>query len=550
MPSSKTTFHRLSPTLEKQVDSFIDSLRAFNKKRPRPRLEKDYEYLRCFFKRFLQDQNDRALEIESRDYQKVLAYALKQFPVKTMLNLCIDGRVLPILIYGASAIISSSVRVPGGMLRDFIRGTDGRLKLRKNSYYAGLLDAAFARYNLDVLSEIYDSHLGCAARLAEEQSKGRNPDDLGVYADVSHKKQIADAVIRYCQETYGDRKKVIPIQTSFDPHTGFLYMGLETQDAMLFAKKTTKGFTKDVLDELVERKKIISTEKLVAYSEIKKTFDHHIFTLDWKNQYVKSADKFWHAIASMRDQLFPVIKPLLLNVYPHLSKNDKASKPEREERLFLLLANAFSGYLLNYAAQPVGKITLEHQHVSHYPFTTHQEEGVHVSEGVYPPNKISMFAVFNLDEKNLVSSIDLSVLLVRKNRAEGRVTDVDNIFSDTREFVESSVPIIVQEVVREILGDEWKKLDSLDWGDLPENWDEMSDIDFIEYLHKKQNMPAGVVIAINNLRHRMAVLYNPESPTSSHLVEHYKVALPVIAGRFRKNHFIVPFVKLGFNGSR
>jgi hypothetical protein len=45
----------------------------------------------------------------------------------------------------------------------------------------------------------------------------------------------------------------------------------------------------------------------------------------------------------------------------------------------------------------------------------------------------------------------------------------------------------------------------------------------------------------------MAALYDPNIPLASRLIDQFKVALPTIIGKNRKNYFVVPFVKLGYD---
>lgn len=527
--------------IDKQIDLFIDSLEQYNKKRPNPRRREDYTYLRHFFKAFVKDQNKRAAEIISKEYAKVLQLAYKQFPMKTMWNLCIDGRVLAILAHGATAHIGSSIRIPGGMIREFIRGKDGRLMLKDNSIYAKLLTGAFTKFNTDTIAEVFDSHIGCAARMAEEQLKGRNPKDSGLFADVSHKEQMANAVVEYCKEKFGNAKTIFPIQTSFDPHTGYMYMGLGTEGAFAYAKSHGGAYIDEVLKALIKMGRIISTEELVNTPKVQKLFEQYAFPLDWQDNYVKSAKLFWERIALLKSKLTPLLEERLKLIYRHLRLRSKASEEEIDERILLLLTNAFSAYLHNQT------VTKDPEHSHFYPYGLHREEGVKVSEGGYPPYDISTFVVFSFDQKNLPSSIELSTTLVRKNRLEGRVIDRWHTFADLQTFVESSVPVLVQEIVHESLEEkDWKALVQLSWDDLPENWEKLTDEEFFAYLTKKGNISYILMRTINNLRKRMAILYEPAHTTSSHLVEHYKVALPILVDRYRKQWSIVPFVKLGF----
>ncbi|MBI2033434.1 MAG: hypothetical protein HYT10_03175 [Candidatus Levybacteria bacterium] len=537
-------------TIEKQIDDFIVSLQEYNALRPRPRRKKDYDFLRRFYLGFIKDRNSRSSEVESQDYRKVVDFARSLIPAPTQFNFCIDGRVMAIIAFGMSALMGRSIRTPGGMLRDFIRGKDGKLYLKKESMYGMHLLNAYTKCETDVLVEVFDSHLGCSARLSEEQIKGRMPQDFGLMADVSHKRQIAQAVVEFASSVFAGEKRVIPIQTSFDPHRGYIYMGLEKEDVFNLAREKAGGFTEEMLSELVDKNLIISTQRLSENEKIEKILADLFFEIDWNNAYINSADLFWKRIVTLRTKLGNLFEKMLCEIYPYLEKDTKELRVEKEQRLLLLLSNTLSGYLHNHreVTKDVDGIK-PHMHEVHYPYGVHQEEGVGVSEGGYPPYAISLFAVSNMDEKNMAGNIALAVGLVRKNRLEGRVKDAFGFYSSVQEFVEASVPVVVQEVIRDTSADDhaWEKVKKINWNDLPENWDTMTDGAFMSYLHLKGCTQAGILLGINNLRKHMALLYNPTTPISSLLVEHYNVALPIVANRYRKNKFVVPFVKLGFS---
>ncbi len=545
----KTSRKKVLPkNIEQQVDAYIDALQKYNKKLPHPRDQKNYPFLSYFFKHFIEDQNSRALEIDSREYDNVLKIANNQLPVKTLWILCIDGRVLSVLEHGATAGVGNSLQVPGGILREFVRGKDGLLKLKNDSHFANLITKVLAQSKIDVIAEVFDSHIGCAARMAEEQVKGRNRPDMGLYADISHKAQMAGATKAFVKRVFGDSKKVLTILTSFDPHTGYLYMGLGSPYARSVVEKNGKAYTKELIDKLVKEGKVISTEALVEDQSLRKVFEAHDFPLDWRAQYVKSAKYFWEAIASMKKTLLPILQKKILAIYPDLARSDQLAKLELEERAMLLLTNAFSGYLHNKDHKHHSRTREKEEHGAHYPYGVHKEEGIKVSEGGFPPYNVSMFAVQSSVEKNLPANIEISASLLRKNRSEGRVVDPTKNFTEPLEFAQASLPLVVQEIVRDaILEDEWEKLGKTDWSDMPEEWNSMSDNEFFDYLHTKENIPFGVARGINNLRRRMAVLYDPFNPISSRLIEQYKVALPVVADKFRRIRFLVPFVKLGFS---
>jgi hypothetical protein len=548
----KTDVRQLSESKEgslisRKINEFIDLLQEYNQHRLMPRQEKDYMFLRNFFHLFIEDQNRRAKEVASKDYQNILKLAKRQFPHKPYWVLCVDGRVLVILAYGATADIDDSVRVPGGMLREFVRGTDGKMFLRSESNFARLLVKALNSSSTGRIIEIFDSHIGCAARLVEEQGKGKYPKDSGLLADVHHKKQMVTATQKFVKEHFSD-KHVICIQTSFDPHTGFLYMGLETPRAMEYATARGREYTTEILSQLSAKGLIISTEQISSEPEVYKILQKFDFKLAWKHAYVQSAVKFWTNVSRMKKLLFPILKNRLIAIYPYLASSDELSREELETRLILLLLNIYSGFLENVHPE------IEHKQLNladahQYAYGVHEEEGMKVTEGGFPPYEISMFTVFSLDEVNLPANIELACSLVRNNQKEGRVKDRFGIFSNPIEFAHSPVPVVMQEIVRDerIGGEDWQSLFKIDWSDLPQiPWERMSREEFDEYLQTKGKIQQSLALSIQRLRHKMQIVWDPDHAISHHLINQDEVILPILSDRGRYIHAVIPFVKLGY----
>jgi hypothetical protein len=544
-----TSGNGINSILFKQIDELVDSLEGYNKKLPNSRKKGNYDYLRHFFKDFIKENNARACEVSSEEYLKIQKFANNLFPTKTFWNLCIDGRVLGVYMHGASAGIGSSIKVPGGILREFVRGIDGKLKLKEDSDFAKYLQRAYTTYNLESVVEVFDSHLSCAARLNEEQLKGRDPKDAGLFFDISHKTQMAYAVKQFVEATYGKDKSVHAIQTSFDPHTGYMYMGLEAGEVFEYAAQHGRAFSPEIIERFVREGKVISTEEISQDEKVRVLFEKHAFVLNWKTNYIASAKAFWKAIAAMKDDLSPDIAKRIKKVYPYLGSQNKSHSDELDTRILLLLTSAFSGFLNN--MHPISKIVGEDKNGHSYPYGEHDEECIRISEGGHPPYKIPTFTVFSYEEANLPGSIELSASLIRKNRKEGRVVDASGNFSDASTFTEATLPIIVQEVVRdELTADEWRELSKMDWTDLPVKWGLLTDDEFFQYLRNKGIGNFSVGIGINNLRKRMALLYYPYHSIASRLIEQYSVALPVIADKYKFNWIIIPFIKLGYGSEQ
>jgi hypothetical protein len=557
------------PAFRAQVESFISGLEAYNDLKPEHarRDPKNYAFLRQFLGDVFRERNARTYELETSDYLQTVALAQSEFPTPMYWVDCMDGRVLEVIKHGVSFGIGNSIRVPGGILREFVRGRDAKLMLMEKSAYADQLQFAFQK--ADVITEVFDSHLSCAARKAEEQTSGKDPHDAGLYADVMHKKEMAAALNRHVAEIYKGKKKAIAIQTSFDPHSGFMYMGLETEHALAYAKGMAAGqaeiedndgdqsnrkvskpeYTDEVLSNLKNLGAIIDTQSLSQIPEIYRVFQEECnFHIDWKKDYVGSAIRFWSAVESIKGQVAPIIRDQVINIYPHLNEPENAT--ELDARVMLLLTNTLSGYLHNVHEMPEIEETVESEEQSRYGYGVHREQIIKVYEGGQPPYDISAF-VINPGVRDLATNIELAASLVRANRKSQRITDSTGIFEDPSEFAEAVVPVIVQEIVRgNVSEDEWEQLTNIDWYDednpLPEDWDRMSSSEFYTFLTNHGVNNLSLAKGINNLRLRMAQLYDPNVPTSSHLIEQYKIALPTISGRNRRNRCVLPFMKSGF----
>lgn len=561
----KTSF--LSERINAQVDSFVDSLRTYNSTFPLERQHRpeDYKFLRSFFSDFISDRNHRADEVNSSEYKKVLEIANSLLPMTPLAVMCMDGRVKLIHVFGFSAGIGSSIRAPGGLLKEFVRGSEGKLTLAKDSNFAELLDEALRRNG--ALAEIFDSHWGCVARKGEEIARGGQPSDAGLYSDIVHKKEMVSAAKTHILEEKEDfgRHQIIFAQTTFNPLTGFSYMGLETDKALRRAKdfaknkKSGKGspestapvYSKEVMKSLVEDNLIISTGQLINNEIIRRKMDENFFNISWKRDYIKTAKQYWKGVSSIKDNLLPILKQSLKSVYPELSHEDAKTKKELSEKAMLLLCNTYNAYLHNKSHIELEYLSIpdeEYESKGHYEYDHHGEEGIKVSEGGYPPYEIPMFVIFSGELQNVPSGIEMASGIVRENRSKRRIKDLSGNYSSAEEFAVAPVPVVMQEIVRDnrLTEQDWKVLEETDWSDLPTDWDTIAQARFAVYLQKKGKFSIALANAVENLRNKMKAVFDPNAPTAAHLIDQYKVVLPLICDQDRKTHAIIPFVKLGY----
>lgn len=564
--------------LREKVDHFFTLFRNFNDKLPEliRRSERDFIFLEHFSSSFLIDRNRRGEEVQSERYEKTQKKAAALIPVKLYYRLCMDGRVKAVHTNGMTADTAGAIRTPGAGLKEFIR-IDGKLVLDPQSNYASRLDAS--RQVNDYSSQDVDSHLRCAARSGEERATGSFPGDFGLFRDVMHKAEEIQASQEYLAShdysVSNDEGELFFIQTSFDPITGYSYMGLETPKAVEHAKEKARNnakaagkdpeqaaryaeYTKDVLRELIEEGKIISTGHLISQSPIKEAFEREYFEPDRVNRYVETAEMFWDKIEILWPELLPVLKEKLVSVFPELEATDEATQKELEQRAMLLLTNAFNAHIHNKDHNEMEYLEMDdeqYEEEGHYQYDKHDEAGVKVSEGGHPPYHIPMFVIYSEDIENLSAGIELASGIVRENRLKERVKDTSGQYDTKEDFTMAPIPVVMQEIIRnaqnvQIEPKDWKHLEGIDWEDLPKNWHSMSENQFRDYLIQKGISNALLQKGILNLRKKMARIYDPSQESSSHLNDLYKVALPIVCDQDRITHTIIPFVKVAREHTR
>lgn len=511
-------------------------------------------FIKKFFSDFLISRNKRGSEIEDQRYVDFIKWAESLFPYKVYGVGCIDGRVLPVLLGGFVAQFGGFLRIPAGELKEFVdnQQNDEIAELRPYSnFHERLIDAFKDKRRI---SQILDSHIECAARNKEEKEKLKIDTDLpdhGLLQDVKRKKRIAKGMKKFVNE-YFNGKEILPIQQSFNIENGFLYMGLETDDALAVGNKNG-SYDKKTINQLVKNNKIISTEELTK--QLGKVFQNVKFEPNWENDYVKTAINFWKNIAILKKNkgVTKVIRDKLIQIYPELE--DKARADELEQRVMILLANSYNAYYLN----RVG-----------YKYSKHREECVVVSELGYSPFNIHSFSVHILDEENIDGWVELAHGLVLKNRKaldrvvkhsdqkERIVPRVTNRYSDIAglNYENAPVPVAVQHMIRLENKAERKKfftlLRELDLNRLTDNqWlDIEKDSDFETYLKTisidlSKPKYFRVRQELVKLRKYVRALYlDPEIGLL--LKNNQMIILPMMIDQFRKTQAIIPYVANNF----
>ncbi|MBI2033433.1 MAG: hypothetical protein HYT10_03170 [Candidatus Levybacteria bacterium] len=311
---------RRRPDLLPQVDTH---LRRFCEATGRN--DEELSLVRNVLGGYLATRFDRGEELKSDDVNHARKIAQQYFnevvgdEVFVGFNLCMDRRTRKTLMLGVPGRSGGSLRFPGGVPDGFRRvglGSDD-LFLDPNSSY-GKNMATILRSTGHML-QIVDSHIACAARTDLERNKtGMEPEEAGVKADRRFKGKMIAATKAFAEQ-FG--RQTYFVQTSFDPHTGFMYL----------------------LDEDNFVDPVISTKEL-AYGRLAEIFDQHKFEVDWLRDYEKSSLQFWQHMQQMRWSALPVVREELQRVYPHLGKSDPV---KFELKCRVAMANAYSGWLNN-----------------------------------------------------------------------------------------------------------------------------------------------------------------------------------------------------------
>lgn len=570
--STELTNRYLPEHLSQQLTDILNLYKNYNEMLPeeKRRTKADFNYLDTFYRGFLADRNRRSEEIDTPEYRESAEKAQGLLPMATFLVLCMDGRVKPIHTNGFTAGVASAIRTPAGMLNEFIR-SDGKLSLDLDTNFGKLLVEKLK--NSENVAEVFDSHWTCAARIGEEAATGSHPGDSGLFSDVLTKKEMIKATKEaLATSPDAEGKNVAFIQTTFNPYTGFMYMGLERDKSIEFAKQISRQnaseegtdpgeeakyaeYNKTVLKELIDSGNIISTGALCQDEVMQDALEQVRFDCDWQNNYAESAIKFWNAIERLKGEVGPYLEEKIGKLYPELTDRSDEHTKELQERMMLLLTNWFNASLHNTTHNENSYLeTDDHEYSGerHYRYDTHMEEGVKVSEGGHPPYDIMMFVVYNGDLENLPDRIELASGIVRANRArkDNPVKDPTRPNLAPAKVERLPVPVVVQEIIRNeelvSVGDEdWKGLEAINWDNLPKNWNTMREGQFTDYLISKGIGNVLLRRGIEKMRRTMARIYEPQTKTAPHLKELFKLVLPIICDEERETHAIIPFVKVG-----
>jgi len=493
---------------------------------------------------FVYSRDQRLEDISSEEMQLAIRIKQSLLPLGVpFFVLCLDGRVLSKLMF---CLYGHAYRTPAGDIRtEFLPKKDTHEVFLQEGEFSALLDKAFK--TRDVVVEIFDSHLHCAAnKIHHSELHGDDLDDGGLIEDVRRKHAMAKALRNFVHQKYQGKKSIYVIQTSFDPSNGYSYFGLGKTTNITYAKASGSGYMKNILDELTVRGDIIYSKQLAEECpEINDLFKRNYFELDYQKNYRQSTINFWRRMDIMSLVALPIIEAKLFKIFPRLFDNQfDDERKELKELSVLILASAFNGWLHTHQADFSPKT---------YPYSAHVESLVAVTVNEKGPfDRAEAFSV-NPDYQEIDKAIALSRSIVVGNRKDGRMSPferqaVEAIYEDPTKYFTNPVLVFLFER-QEVTESTVNELRHIDWSDLADYpWYYASDEEFLhEYLNKKfPDIPAVVSASINILRHRAKKLFVPGSVANSALLSGKILLVACLADKNRKIIVPFPFIMNGY----
>lgn len=473
---------------------------------------------------YIGERTKRALELQTPEVKEASTLATNYFneavggELFVGWELCMDRRTRKTFIAGIPGRVGGSINHAGGKPTGFMRIDSGKsLRLNPRSRFAQEINTLLTedgRYT-DIV-EIFDSHVACAARGQEELIKtGAKPADNGQLEDVKYKKMIASAVKKFAA-TINPSKEVTTVQTSFDPHDGYLVMGL-AKDEIIKYGNLAGGFTPEVVKRLIDDNNIASAKKL-AEGPLKEIFGKHYVSMDWMQNYAFSALNFWQHLTDMREKALPIVESYLSSILPNFDKNGKDIKI----RARILLANAYHGWLHN------------PPNMEKYPYGTHNENVIVALAGEeHVPFNTEALAVYR-DQPNPLSEAVLASTIIRQNRMR----------KEAGGELQDPVPFIIQTRIREPLTlEQLESIGKIDWKKLQASWRNMSYKESADFIVKQNpQIPTSFTAAFAHLGETMKKIYNAEDSNSEYVYNGNILCVPMIVGPNREPIAIIPFI--------
>lgn len=495
-------------------------------------------YLIQIIAAYLVTRNRRSDDMLSSEVSTALSIENELYPWGApRFSLCADGRTQTKLVASSHG---GSIRTPAGDHADFLPDWSGGSFFLTEGQMAHDVLRWMARSGR--IAWVFDSHLGCAKRkeMAEDMHGVAGPDD-GRKEDVVRKREISKALLRFA-ESIGQPGTIMPIQVSYDPHNGFLYMGLERETVMTDPRVVKDGFTEYLLDELATEGAILSTRLwTLPCSFLYAIFSAHVFPIDYEADYRHSALEFWSNMRGFANQALPPIVAEVKRVFGDIPDD------ETSQRAVLLLANAYTGFLLN-------------MREGGNPYTVHDEEMIAVTMGDRGPYmKVHAFCV-NPHSPNTAATLKFVEALIRENRRSGRVMSISGDLvrecfgGISRDFIQCAVPVALFEVLDgDVEPDSLDILTRVDWSELVRtDWMAFGRNEFALYCRRK--MPGvsmsfflSVFEHLEHLRQTARSLFSPGLPITDDLLSGRLIPLWILRDHDRRMVTMLPFLAVGYS---
>lgn len=546
-----------------QIENYIKSIIEVSKQRnfeEEESIARKIAFLKFKLWQFIDSRDKRIEELKSPEVLKAEEIKNEIYPDGRPFTVCcVDGRVLSKEVAGLTGYVT---RTPAGDIFDVIKITNnGKPSFYlKDGQFSKLLDEQFKNHNTVV--EMFDSHLDCGASGADyahnycskELTQITNKDELekihakALVKDVKRKKEIVEATTNYVKDNYGEKKRIINIQYSYDPTTGYSYMGLEKDECLEKEEVKQNGYSKEILSQLAKEGKIISAEDIA--NKFVNIFQNNYFDINYQTDYVNSILLFWKNIKKMKEYLVPKIIEEIKGIFPDIN-NEK----EIEHRALFLLRNAYSGYLHSHNVNGDKKECLRDEHKESVIVETFSEKG--------PFDRAIAFST-NPNAPDGDLNIAFMAGLIRNNRIAGRDSDSakqarEVLFNKKNdEYIKTAVPVMFFQRLEgnrnnkiEDLQDV-KELQAIDWSDLAGkiDWYGMNRKEFLAYINEKFNLVSGekkisadAFEKIEALRQKAIKLFDINNPLNRDVMKTGNI-IPVftLAGPNRETIALFPFL--------
>ncbi len=557
--------------MQSQIENYIKSLVTLNIRRNNIDGGKTKEQIAlesAFFKfklwQFVDSRNRRLLELESPEIAEAdqIKEKLFQYGRPSTVS-CVDGRVLPKLTAG---LTGHATRTPAGDVADVVPVYDefgNKDSELVEGEFSKILNNRFEKQ--DVLVEMLDSHVECGAGCAnyahnhsinveaiKVEAKNNKDDERKIHeifakallADVLRKKEIARALENYVEEKYGQDKKIVSVQYSFDPDSGYSYMGLEKDECLKIREVQKSGYSMEVLGRLSEEGKILSSETIAK--EFATIFQDNYFDVDYEAKYQDSTLKFWKNMEKMSVDLLPKLLNKLKHVFPKI-KDEK----ELNDRAIFMLASAYNTYLHTHQEDGSNK---------HFPYKQHVESVISVTRSEKGPfDRAQAFSVFP-NSPDIGSQILFMDGLLRGNRRANRDSGPakkarEILFKDNdQDFINTTVPVMFFERLAGLNEAEVKRVQSVDWSDLATgtDWYNMSTEEFENYMEMKMgSVDARTFRMVNTLRKRAKEMFGGNSVLKQDMMLTGRLTpVFILSGPHRENVALFPFMIDGYKKSK